>query len=294
MVRHETRLEYEEPGCQSHTELRMTPVDTGLQRVLTRSLLVEPAAILRPHKDYFGNVAHHFNHLDEYRALTIVAESLVETTDAVACGPEAAPDARPWHERWAEYLAPSPRVPLLADYSGVPHRMRPESDPETFAAALVELAAWFIDTFRYEPGSTDVDSTPEALFRGGAGVCQDFAHAMIGVLRAARIPARYASGYLYDPPHDPAAEGLRGAGASHAWVQAWHPEVGWIGADPTNRKLVDWQYVRVAIGRDYQDVRPLRGIVFGGGEQNLKVAVQVTQAGTTATADGGPTPRSRS
>lgn len=282
MVRHETHLGYAEPGFQSHTELRMTPVDTGLQRVLTRGLRLEPPAILRQHRDYFGNVVHHFNHLAETTGITVVSESLVETTDAVACGPESASDPRPWLERWAEYLAPSPRVPPLADYDAVAHRVRPDADAEAFSAALEELAGWFVHQFRYEPGATDVDSTPAELFAGRAGVCQDFAHAMIGVLRNSGVPARYASGYVYDPPHDADISGLRGAGASHAWVQAWHPEVGWIGADPTNRKLVDWQYVRVAIGRDYGDVRPFRGILFGGGEQDLAVKVEVTRAGTAA------------
>ncbi len=279
MVRHRTRLEYEEPGYQSHTELRMTPVDTGLQRVLTQGIEIDPPGILRPHRDYFGNVVHRFNQLGEHEDLEIVAESLVETTDAVACGPEASPDPRPWRERWAEYLAPSPRVPALEGYREVDHEVATNAEPEAFAEALLSLAGWFVDSFEYRPGATDVNSTPDELFRGGAGVCQDFAHAMIGVLRSSGVPARYASGYVYDPPHGPETAGVRGAGASHAWVQAWQPEVGWIGADPTNRKLVDWQYVRVAIGRDYGDVRPMRGILFGGGEQELEVAVEVTRAG---------------
>jgi len=108
-------------------------------------------------------------------------------------------------------------------------------------------------------------------------VCQDFSHVTLGVLRRAGVPARYASGYLYDPATDPAQSTLRGAAASHAWVQAWHPELGWAGLDPTNDKLVDWQHVRVAVGRDYGDVRPVRGIFRGEGEQSISVSVEVTR-----------------
>ena len=102
----------------------------------------------------------------------------------------------------------------------------------------------------------------------------------LGVLRAAGVPARYASGYVYDPATDDRrgeSIPVRGSTASHAWVQAWHPELGWVGADPTNRKLVDWQYVRVAVGRDYRDVQPLRGVFQGHPGQHLEVRVEITR-----------------
>ena len=104
---------------------------------------------------------------------------------------------------------------------------------------------------------------------------------MLGVLRLASVPCRYVSGYIFDPASDGDGDGerVRGAAASHAWVQAWHPELGWIGIDPTNNKLVDWQYVRVAVGRDYSDVQPVRGVFLGSAHQSLSVDVNVQRIG---------------
>jgi transglutaminase-like putative cysteine protease len=102
---------------------------------------------------------------------------------------------------------------------------------------------------------------------------------MIGVLRLGGVAARYVSGYVYDPPDDDEGDHVVGASASHAWVQVWHPELGWVGIDPTNDKLVDWQYVRVAAGRDYTDVQPLRGVFVGPLEQSLEVDVRVERIG---------------
>ena len=107
----------------------------------------------------------------------------------------------------------------------------------------------------------------------------DLTHAMLGVLRLASVPCRYVSGYLYDPGGDEKETALRGAVASHAWVQAWHNELGWVGIDPTNDKLVDWQYVRVSVGRDYSDVQPVRGVFLGTAQQSLEVEVEVQRIG---------------
>lgn len=277
MVRHVTTLEYDADIAEAHTEVRKCPVDTGLQRVLTSKLEVEPQALLARHVDYFGNVVHHFDLLEPHRFLRITAESVVETSDAVACGPEAEPDSRLWTERWSEYLHPSAFVPALPHYGTIEHEVRVDQDPHSFIQALEALGATLNREFRYETGATHVDSSPEEFFEQGGGVCQDFSHATLGILRLAGVPARYASGYLYDPGSDATHSSLRGAAASHAWVQAWHPELGWVGLDPTNDKLVDWQYVRIAIGRDYGDVRPMRGVFRGETDQTLSVAVEVTR-----------------
>jgi transglutaminase-like putative cysteine protease len=207
----------------------------------------------------------------------ITAESVVETAHAVACGPKAAADPRAWRERWAEYLHASSFVPDLPEYASIPHEVTSELPADEFLAALQELSATLKRDFRYVTGTTDVNSGPDVFFEKGGGVCQDFSHATLGILRLAGVPSRYASGYLYDPASAGAASDLRGAAASHAWVQAWHPEIGWVGLDPTNDKLVDWQYVRIAIGRDYGDVRPMRGVFRGETEQRHSVSVEVTR-----------------
>jgi transglutaminase-like putative cysteine protease len=280
LVRHITRIRYASPVQEAHSELRLTPVDTGLQRVLASSLSISPEMHRATHDDWFGNRVTRLSLLEPHPAFEAVAESVVRTTDAVACGPETpGEDPRPWEERFAELLAPSTFVPPLAAYADVPHVVRPGLDPEEFLASLEALARTFAERFRYEPGITHAGSTARELFEKEGGVCQDFAHAAIGVLRAGGVPARYASGYLYDP----AAPEL----ATHAWTQAFHPELGWVGVDATHRRLVDWQYVRIAVGRDYGDVQPVRGVLRGGGRQSLEVRVEMQRLGGVA---GPPDP----
>jgi transglutaminase-like putative cysteine protease len=279
LVSHTTWLRYAEPVVEAHSEIRKTPVDTGLQRVVTHKLEVDPAAPLGSYVDYFGTQVHYLNLLEPHRELVIRAEAVVETTDAVCCGPSEPPDGRDWRQRLAEYLHWSPSVPPLADYAEIENRVSSDLDPGDFLLALEELGATFQNRFRYDPDATDVHSSPAVLFQAGGGVCQDLAHAMLGVLRTAGVACRYVSGYVYDPINADEGDHVQGAGASHAWVQAWHPELGWVGIDPTNDKLVDWQYVRIAAGRDYTDVQPLNGVFVGPREQELDVEVSVKRIG---------------
>lgn len=282
MVSHSTRLGYAQPVVEAHSEIRKTPVDTDLQRVVTHKLQVEPAAILRSYVDYFGTHVAYFNLLESHTALVIEAELVVETTDAIHCGPrepKEPEDGRHWSQRLAEFLHWSPGVPYLSKYAEIPHRVSLDLQEDDFLDALRELANAFSSRFRYDPEATDVHSSPAVLFEVGGGVCQDLAHAILGVLRLAGVPSRYVSGYVYDPVSEEEGDAVLGSSTSHAWVQAWHPTLGWVGIDPTNDKLVDWQYVRIATGRDYTDVQPLRGFFVGAWEQTLDVDVSVKRIG---------------
>jgi len=276
-VNHVTRFSYTAPVSLSHNELRMSPVDTGLQRVLQHSIHISPDTPISSHYDYFGNMIHHFNVLAPHDKLEITASSVVETTNDISCGPESQPDPRSYQERWCEYLSWSPGVPALKEYASVPlgRTIDMAMNEAEFAETLYEMARYFFRTFRFDPDVTHVHSSPKELFEHGGGVCQDMAHAMIGVLRNADVPARYVSGYIFEPGKGEIGERLRGASATHAWVQAWHEGHGWVGIDPTNDKLVDWQYVRTAFGRDYFDVQPLKGVFSGVAEQQLDVSVNV-------------------
>jgi len=275
-IRHVTRFEYDNPVTQAHSEIRKTPVDTALQKVVSSHISVNPAGSLSNHLDHFGNRVHHWNLLVPHKGMEIVAESVVETTHANYIAPPSS-DPRPCLERWAEFVAWSSGVPVLPDYAQVPHRVSLNLDGPEFTAALIELAGYFFNTFRYDPDVSHVHSSPQVLFEQGGGVCQDMAHAMIGVLRGAKVPARYVSGYIYDPKSDEEGQHLRGASATHAWVQVWHPTLGWVGVDPTNNKVADWQYTLMAVGRDYFDVQPARGVFMGAGSQELSVTVSVSR-----------------
>jgi transglutaminase-like putative cysteine protease len=274
-VRHETRIAYHAPVVEARSEVRKTPIDGGLQRVIAARLSVDPPVRVRSFDDYFGNRVHYFNRLEPHDAMRVEAECVVETRDGMGSVPPPG-DARPWQQQLAEFLAWSSFVPALPHYAEIRHGLAPELEAERFLDELTALAEGFARRFRYEPGSTHVHSTPEDLFERGGGVCQDLAHALIGVARLAGVPARYASGYLCDGAGASRGDtGLRGAAASHAWVEVWHPELGWVGIDPTNSQRVGWRYVHVAVGRDYGDVQPLRGVFVGQPGQDLSVEVEV-------------------
>lgn len=171
------------------------------------------------------------------------------------------------------FLAPSRFArasPALAAFTGA-RELRRAGDPLT---SLLEAARALHGAFRYEPGSTAVDSPIEHILETGRGVCQDYTHVMIAVARSWGIPSRYVSGYIH-------LEGSAGEqtpeGASHAWAEFLLPDLGWVGMDPTNDALADHRHVRVAVGRDYGDAAPTRGAVFGGGESRLDVRVTVTE-----------------
>jgi transglutaminase-like putative cysteine protease len=279
MVSHVTRLSYSEPVVEAHSEVRKSPVDTGLQRVVTHKVEIDPPARVGRYQDSFGSDVRYFNLLEPHDGVEIRATSVVETTDAICCGPSYDLDTRSWTEKLTEYIQWSASVPLLPEYQEIPNRVEEGLSGEDFVAALSDLGATFRSRFRYDPDATDVHSSPAELLAKGGGVCQDLTHAMLGVLRLSSVPCRYVSGYLFDPATERGGESIRGAAASHAWVQAWHRDLGWIGIDPTNNKLVDWQYVRVAVGRDYSDVQPVRGVFLGTARQSLGVEVEVKRIG---------------
>ena len=143
-----------------------------------------------------------------------------------------------------------------------------------FQAAYVLMESIY-QSCTYQPGITDANTTVDTFFHQRSGVCQDFAHLMIAYCRSLGIPARYMSGYIYDPALE-GAKGMRGSHASHAWVEIFLPESGWIGFDPTNNKVINDQYVAIATGRDYADIAPVHGTFYGGGNhRSMHVEVDV-------------------
>ena len=172
----------------------------------------------------------------------------------------------------AEFVFASPCVPLLdplREYAAA--TFTPERPT---VAGAIELMERIHRDFAYEPGVTDVGTPLAEVFRERRGVCQDFAHLMLGMLRALGLPARYVSGYLLTQP-PPGQARLLGADASHAWVSVWCPVLGWVDLDPTNAVLPDAGHVTLAVGRDYGDVTPLRGVIQGGASHTVDVAVNV-------------------
>jgi len=276
-IRHLTRFRYKTPVSESLMELRMHPRTEGGQRCLSFQLSVDPRTRIYEYRDYLGNMVHHFDVPGQHRELKIVAEALVEIEPAPELPESLDPSAWDQLDEQAaagdywEMLMPSqfaqPTDALLSLIE--PLRVRRRDDPISFVR---DLNAAIYDWFEYVPKATRVDSPIDHAIEVRKGVCQDFAHIMTALLRHVKIPCRYVSGYVYrrSENHDRSPEG-----ASHAWVEALLPGLGWVGFDPTNNLIAGERHIRTAIGRDYADVPPTKGIFKGKSESQLTVSVRV-------------------
>ena len=271
-VKHTTGYRYEKGAVASFNEARMTPLTTPDQMVLRSRLDITPTPWSSEYRDYWGSTVTAFEVNEPHTELTVVATSLVETSPA-----ETVPERRPWEaldavqDEWCEFLeishwvAPAPT--LLAELTSI---RADAATPTDYAQAV---CAFLHDSIQYVQGATEVTTDAADAWEAKSGVCQDFAHLTLGVLREARIPARYVSGYLHPSP-DPVV-GEEVTGESHAWIEWWDGD--WVGFDPTNARPVGEQHVLVARGRDYEDVPPLRGIYSTRGDSELFVDVEITR-----------------
>jgi len=276
-VSHVTRFRYDAPVSESVMEVRMQPRTEAGQRCLRFELSTSPRARVFAYQDPLGNIVHHFDIPARHRELAITAESVVEFV-ATPAVPDALPmsawdalDTEAVQDRHVDFLHPSRFAvyspALLAFRDEL--RVRRDADP---LSTLRRLNARMYDAFEYAPKSTRVDSPIDEALAARRGVCQDFAHVMIALVRGLGIPCRYVSGYLF---HRGGAHERSVESASHAWTEAWLPEVGWVGFDPTNDTLAEERHIRVAVGRDYSDVPPTRGVYKGNARSQLGVAVHV-------------------
>ena len=277
LTSHTTRYLYEAPVSQCLSEARLIPRTMPGQRVLASRIEVEPEPVVMDRrKDYFGNDVTSFAIFRSHDRYTTTATGMVEVEAPIVSYPPLAwEQARDFVAVYAdddclaayEFVFDSPYVAAareLADFA------RPTFTPgRPFAEAAAELSHRIHAEFTYLPKSTSIDMPLLEVFRNRAGVCQDFSHIMIGVLRSLRLPARYVSGYLRSGAQ------YQGAEASHAWVSVFVPGSGWLSFDPTNDMLPRDGHVTLAWGRDYGDVTPVKGIALGGGRQTVEVEVRV-------------------
>lgn len=276
-VYHLTHFRYDAPVSESVMEVRMQPRTESVQRCLRFELTTTPRARVFAYQDPEGNVVHHFDVPARHRELTIVAESVVEFVAGVSVPDQGDPalwaqlDESGTRERFVEFLEPSyfarptDAVAAFGRELGLSRELEPVS-------LLRRLTYQLYDALEYAPKSTRVDSPIDDALAARRGVCQDFAHVMIALVRSVGIPCRYVSGYLFHN-HDDLERSVDGA--SHAWVEAWLPSIGWVGIDPTNRTVARDRHIRVAVGRDYHDVPPTRGAFKGNARSELGVAVRV-------------------
>lgn len=277
-VRQSNRFVYSAPISESVVEVRMQPRSDGRQRCLRFELTPQPRARVFAYQDALGNVVHHFDIPSRHARLSITADAIVDMLPAPPIPESVSMDA--WGqldadaasgERW-HMMSPSRfarETSLLGELAQELHWRR-DADPLTM---MRRLNFALFHAFTYAPRQTHVDSPIDDALKARAGVCQDLAHIMIAMARRVGIPCRYVSGYLSPSRdgHDRSADG-----ATHAWAEAYLPPLGWVGFDPTNDVLAGERHLRVAIGRDYGDVPPTRGIFRGEAASELSVLVTVS------------------
>jgi transglutaminase-like putative cysteine protease len=289
-VRHTTHFTYEKPAYESHNEARMTPRPSPGQRCLETQIEVSPPAAILEFRDAFGNTAHAISVHEPHDELTIVAECVVERSEPRALKALRVPfsefladdDARS-RDR-VEFLNPTRHVPFSDRLRRFFWSMRPAAN-ERVDEFVNRVGRLVRDQFEYEPGATHVHSSVDDILAAGGGVCQDFAHLMIGVLRLAGIPTRYVSGYLAPETGTEIVEERE----SHAWVEVLLPGAGWVGFDPTHRGRTTNRHVRIAVGRDYADATPLRGVYRSSGgtrRMGIDVSVEVLRTDDEEAASG--------
>ena len=275
-VQHSTGYHYSGPVWDSFNDAHLCPVSDDLQRCDRFELKITPisSSVLR-RLDFYTNQVHHFEVMEPHGSLEVIAESVVETfadsRDFSVASTFQSLAALRRDERYYDFMSASPRVALIPM---IEHEAKEIVDLTGDVQTEVErIMAFIFEQFEYAPGSTQVESTVAEVFEHKRGVCQDFAHLMIALSRVVGIPARYVSGYFYmekavsGTAHDNAA--------SHAWVECFLPGIGWVGYDPTHNRRVDASYIKVAIGRDYADVRPLAGSYRGDKNVRMEVSVRV-------------------
>jgi len=265
-VQHTTRFSYAEPVRNSFNETRLQPVSAAGQERLDFHLEIRPGTRAGEYRDFYQNVVHYFEVNDPHEELVVTARSRVRT------GLEARATSQ-GGESIHDYLQASPFVSLPVDV------FREAVDVQGTNGPIEERATRLMEhvyrNFGYEPNVTHVHTHVEEVFQLRRGVCQDLAHACLALCRSVKIPARYVSGYVYCGDR----QEMRGAQASHAWVEVHRGEGGWLGLDPTNNCEAGEMHVKVAHGRDYRDVPPLSGNYYGTDQRSLTVEVDVKKVG---------------
>jgi len=278
-VTHTTRYIYETPVAHCLNEVRLTPRRFDGQDVRDADIRVHPEpAFIHHRKDYYGNDVTSFEVFEKHDRLEATAESTVEVQqpnvtnsapsiswedarDQIAAQSDAASIAA------SEFIFSSPYVPAVPQLQEYARSTFTERRP--LLEAAMDLTQRIHKDFKYHPKSTSIDVALSEVLRHRRGVCQDFAHVMIGAIRSLRLAARYVSGYVRPGPK------VVGAQASHAWVSVFVPGTGWVSFDPTNNLKVLDSHVTLAWGRDYGDVTPVKGITLGGAGQSVEVEVYV-------------------
>lgn len=288
-ITHETEYQYAMQVNVGQNQVFLRPRDLpGRQRCLGNIIEVEPSpAVSNTRRDYFGNESMLFSIQEPHDHMNVIAVSEVEVTPSESSGPTIPGMSPPWESvresvrqdhsamglETLQFIYDSPLIRVLPELTAYAQESFPAGRP-IFDAGL-DLTHRIFSDFKYDPSSTTVSTPVDEVFEQRSGVCQDFSHLQIAMLRGLGLPARYVSGYLrtFRDESDPK---LIGADASHAWLAVSDGQGYWTDYDPTNDQIPGEHHITVAWGRDYSDVSPVRGVIVGGGDQKIDVRVKVT------------------
>ncbi len=286
-VKHKTRYQYSAPVSMCFNEARMTPLNTLHQRCASHRFVVQPAPeAIHKRTDYFGNQVTHFDILQSHQEMSVTVISEVEVVNRSQQSLFSADypwegirdmvksSSNPEHIALREYVLASPLIPLLPELEQ--YALKSFTPKRSALESVRELMGRIWTDFKYMPNSTSISTPLHEVLANKQGVCQDFSHLAISCLRSIGLPAAYVSGYLETLP-PPGQPKLEGADASHAWFAVHLLDSGWIHFDPTNNLMPADQHITVAIGRDFADVTPLKGVIYGGNEHDLNVSVDVAR-----------------
>jgi transglutaminase-like putative cysteine protease len=274
-IHHVTKYTYEGPVRDSANQVILFPLKDEFQEVLKQELTITGDPVVETYKDYYGNEVGSFTHAEPHSSLTIDSSLEVITKTRPPLKEEA-----PKEEQWEQLRQLRWQVPYIdflnqEKFASLPEVLDSARPEEAISLTPLEAAkrlkTYVYDNFKYIKGVTSVETTPDEVWKLKAGVCQDFAHILLVLLRQIEIPSRYVSGYIC-----PNQNGMRGEGATHAWIEAYIPSNGWVGLDPTNNCVVEDLHVRLAVGRSFSDCSPVKGTYKGTAGQRLEVGVSVS------------------
>ena len=287
-IQHTTEYSYSEPASESFSEMRLRPRDSRHQKVSRFLTQIKPFVPVDSYTDYFENYVEVVSVPFRHNHLIVSSCCDVETlpysdplTGLVLTVNESHYLQRQNQRTLHDFLGTSRYIQFTDETSAIAKRFVDSTSP--FGPSVKNLNEYIYQTFKYTPGATDAHTTVRDFLSRKEGVCQDFAHFMISVLRCARIPARYVSGYIETDSlmdgavHAPDQEDLVGATASHGWVEVYAPNGHWVGIDPTNNMIQGERHIVIGSGRDYGDVPPMKGVFKGSSSQTLKVTVKVVR-----------------
>ena len=274
-IHHVTKYTYEVPVRDSANQIMLFPVKDEFQSVLKQNLSITGDPVVDIYKDYYGNDVGSFTYAESHQELVI--DSRIEVVTVSRTLPE---DNQDKEAQWNQLQSLRYQAPYIDFLKQEPFAAVDEIRQVTHLEQVLEVSPfgaaqklneYVYEQFQYIKGVTNIETTCDEIWKLKAGVCQDFAHILLAMLRTINIPARYVSGYIC-----PNRNGMRGEGATHAWVEAYIPGYGWLGLDPTNNCIVNDLHVRLAVGRNFSDCSPVKGTYKGTSNHTLEVGVSVS------------------